>query len=218
MIALVVGCGLAVVALVMAERHHGRARIPAKIVASSCFVAVAAVNGAADTTFGTWIIIGLALSWLGDVSLLGGGRGPFALGLTFFLTAHLAYVVAFVVRPAGEGWVQSPSSSSPVLVITVIAVLVVGVVAGRWILPRVDTPLVWPVAAYMVVISVMVLAAGGTVGVDWDARILTGAVLFYLSDIAVARDRFISPGWENRLVGLPLYYAGQVLLAIAAGG
>jgi uncharacterized membrane protein YhhN len=42
-----------------------------------------------------------------------------------------------------------------------------------------------------------------------------GAALFYLSDLAVARQRFVAPGFENKLIGLPLYYAGQLLLASA---
>jgi hypothetical protein len=46
-------------------------------------------------------------------------------------------------------------------------------------------------------------------------EVRAGALLFYLSDLAVARDRFVRPGLANRLVGLPLYYAGQVLLALA---
>jgi len=47
--------------------------------------------------------------------------------------------------------------------------------------------------------------------------IRAGAVLFWLSDLAVARDRFVRPGFVNPLVGLPLYYAAQLLLASAAG-
>ena len=35
--------------------------------------------------------------------------------------------------------------------------------------------------------------------------------MFFLSDLCVARDRFVSPGWENRAVGLPLYFGAQLL-------
>jgi hypothetical protein len=42
-----------------------------------------------------------------------------------------------------------------------------------------------------------------------------GALLFAASDLAVARDQFVRPGLANRMVGLPLYYAAQVLLALA---
>jgi hypothetical protein len=33
----------------------------------------------------------------------------------------------------------------------------------------------------------------------------------------VARQRFVSEGFGNRLLGLPLYYAGQFLLAWSVG-
>ena len=39
---------------------------------------------------------------------------------------------------------------------------------------------------------------------------------FYLSDLAVARDRFVSPGFANALWGLPLYYVAQLLFAYSA--
>jgi hypothetical protein len=42
-----------------------------------------------------------------------------------------------------------------------------------------------------------------------------GAILFYLSDLAVARHRFVKAEFLNRGIGLPLYYAGQVLIAMA---
>jgi len=42
---------------------------------------------------------------------------------------------------------------------------------------------------------------------------LAGAVTFYVSDLSVARDRFLAPGFVNRLWGLPLYYGAQLLLA-----
>jgi hypothetical protein len=38
----------------------------------------------------------------------------------------------------------------------------------------------------------------------------------YLSDLSVARDRFVKPAFVNRLWGLPLYYASTVLIAWSA--
>ena len=44
---------------------------------------------------------------------------------------------------------------------------------------------------------------------------LIGALLFFASDLAVARDKFVAPGVINKLWGLPAYYGGQLLLAWA---
>jgi uncharacterized membrane protein YhhN len=47
--------------------------------------------------------------------------------------------------------------------------------------------------------------------------ILVGAVMFYVSDIFVAHQRFVMQSFTNRLIGLPLYYAAQFLLAFSVG-
>ena len=46
-----------------------------------------------------------------------------------------------------------------------------------------------------------------------NARILVGAAAFAISDIFVARQRFVMEAPINRQVGLPLYFAAQLLLA-----
>ena len=74
-----------------------------------------------------------------------------------------------------------------------------------------------PVMAYMAVISCMVIAAASTFAhaVAWP--LLVGALMFYGSDLSVARDRFVRPGFANSIWGLPLYYGGQILLAWSVG-
>jgi hypothetical protein len=47
------------------------------------------------------------------------------------------------------------------------------------------------------------------------ATVAPGAALFYLSDLAVARRRFVRGGFLDRALGLPAYYAGQILIALA---
>jgi len=44
-----------------------------------------------------------------------------------------------------------------------------------------------------------------------------GALLFLLSDLAVARDRFVAPVFINRVWGLPMYFCGQLLFAFSVG-
>jgi hypothetical protein len=61
----------------------------------------------------------------------------------------------------------------------------------------------------------MLSLAVGARGAGGHWIILIGAFLFYLSDISIARDRFIEPSFTNRLWGLPLYYGAQILLAIS---
>jgi uncharacterized membrane protein YhhN len=200
-------CLAALGVLLYYEARRPRRRRYPKMVASTAFIAVAISVGALDTPFGTIIVVGLVLSWFGDLFLALDGRGPFVAGLVAFLAGHVAYVIAFTNRGLGDQ-----------IFIPIAAVIIVGAVIGRWLLPTVPKELMGPVIAYIVVISAMVAFAVSTNTFDADWRIPVGAVAFYLSDIGVARERFAAPGWINRIVGLPLYYGGQLLLAWAAGG
>ena len=86
----------------------------------------------------------------------------------------------------------------------------------RWLLPHVSSDgMRRAVTLYASVLSIMLAAAGGTWVEAPDWRIGTGALLFYLSDLAVARQRFVTRALANKLLGLPAYYAGQVLLAFS---
>ena len=198
---------MAVVVLVAAERSGSPVRPVAKPVASAGFIAVAIAAGALDSAFGRWILAGLALSWFGDVFLLSKARVWFLGGLAAFLLAHVAYVGAFVVRGVGGWWL-----------VTLAGLAVPAAAVGAWLWPKTAGGMRGPVLAYIGVITLMVATAAGTVGRRADGRLLVGAVAFYLSDLFVARERFVTPGYVNRLIGLPLYYGAQLLLAWAAGG
>ena len=94
-----------------------------------------------------------------------------------------------------------------------LATAALGVGVFRWLRPHVPNDMRAAAYAYMLVISVMVVAAAGSVGAAGNAMILGGAVAFYLSDISVARDRFVEHAFVNRLWGLPLYYVAQLVLS-----
>ena len=73
-----------------------------------------------------------------------------------------------------------------------------------------------PVRAYIAVISLMVIFAIGTRGRGGTLLIITGAILFFLSDLSVAALRLVQTECPTYIVGLPLYYAGQVCLALSS--
>ena len=212
--ALAVACA-AFVALTVALDHVGRrgASLVAKVAASSCFMAVALVRplsgGAQGGGWAAAILAGLALGMVGDVALALPGRRAFLAGLVAFLLGHVAYVVAFVGAAPAGAW-GTPIQLAP---------LAVSGVALAWLWPHVGA-MRGAVIAYVVVITAMVVAALGAIGALPAATgraVLIGAVLFYASDLFVARHRFVAPGLVNRAVGLPLYYAGQLLIAWSAG-
>jgi uncharacterized membrane protein YhhN len=190
----------ALLALHLAAEARGAPALRAvgKVGASLAFVALAAVLGV-EGAFERGILAALLLSLAGDALLLSARRAAFLAGLAAFLLAHLAYGAAFAA-------VSRPSPWAGLLVLLATAA------ALRWLWPSLGTMRV-PVVAYCCAIAAMLWLA---LGVD-RAEVRAGALLFYLSDLAVARDRFVRAGMANRLVGLPLYYAGQLLLALAVG-
>jgi uncharacterized membrane protein YhhN len=195
----------AVAALLLAE---GRGLRPgvwiAKPVASAGFVALALACGASGTRYGRWVLVALLLGALGDLLLIPkGAKRSFAAGLVSFLLGHLAFVVAFLVR--GTAW--------PWLLGGALAAGAIGVPLLRWLSPHVPASLRAPVLAYVAVISAMVAAAAGAFGAGAGGTLLAGALGFFASDLAVARERFVEKSFTNKLWGLPLYYAAQLLLA-----
>lgn len=199
MLPFVVVTASAVALLLIAEVRGARAVAAVmKIIASSTFVATALARGAVETPYGRVLLAALVLSWLGDALLMSKRSTAFLAGLGSFLLAHLCFAAAFVLRG-----VDGRYSSIATLVVLVAALGVV-----RWLIPHVTGKMRVPVFAYVLAISVMVTLAWGTVP---SLVIPLGATLFFASDLAVARERFVAPSPWNRRWGLPLYYAAQLL-------
>lgn len=199
--------GILVLALLASEHARHRLRGWIKGAASAGFLATAVAAGAAETRYGRWVLVALALSWIGDVVLVSAARSWFLTGLVAFLSAHVGYLVGFGVL----GLDRAPTlGAAAVLAVPAAAV-------ARWLWGRVPSGMRTPILAYIVVISAMVAGAVGTAAAGAPGLVVPAAALFYVSDLLVARDRFVDPGLVNRMVGLPLYYAAQVLFALSTG-
>jgi uncharacterized membrane protein YhhN len=181
----------------------------AKPLASTGFLLTALAAGALSSAYGRTVLVALALGWLGDVLLIPKqSRSAFVAGLASFLLGHLAYAVAFLVRGV------DPEAAA----VAALLVAIVSLAVARWLWPFVPDRLRLPVAAYVGVISLMVVCALGVAAFRAHTTIALGALAFYASDLAVARQRFVGESFTNKLWGLPLYYGAQLLLAATAGG
>jgi uncharacterized membrane protein YhhN len=196
--------GIVVIDLVLAELHQERGLVKVfKPLASTCFLIVAVDTGAFRTVAGSIIFGGLVFSWLGDVFLISKERRWFFAGLLSFLLAHVAYIAGFIARGIDLTYFFA----------VLPGLLVASALVFRWIKPKLDG-LEKPVVLYMAIISTMVAAAVGNVGSLAGPGLVLGASLFYLSDVCVARERFVKSEFMNKAIGLPTYYAGQVLIAL----
>lgn len=158
-----------------------------------------------------WLVVAaLLLSAVGDVALIPASRRWFLAGLVAFLLGHVAYALAFWSRP--EPWIFRP--------LAVAAVAAASLATYAWLRPHLG-PMLRPVVAYMAVITLMLAAAWSLGPPGWTAatvQIALAATLFYVSDLTVARARFVpGTGFANRAVGLPLYYVAQFLFAYSIG-
>lgn len=181
----------------------------AKMLASSLFVLVGALRADTHSAAGRFFVAALLLSWLGDLLLIPkGNKRVFLVGIVSFLLAHVMFIPAFAARGV------DPTAS----LLAGAATLVPIVVVLRWLRPTVKGWMRSAVVAYVIVISAMLAMAfgcavqGSTVNDGVSPILFVGAVVFYLSDLMVARERFVAPGYINRIFGIPLYFFAQLLL------
>jgi uncharacterized membrane protein YhhN len=202
-------CAVFVVSLVVAEHRQDRVAIAVtKLAAASCFLGEAWAASGLESAYGRLILLGLGLCWVGDALLLRQGRTRvFQLGIGAFLLGHVAYGVAFV----GLGF--SPAALAGAAVVLVPTMFAI----GRWLSPHVPADFRVPVAAYLLVISAMVSLAVAAVFRGGPPAAAAGAIAFAVSDLFVARDRFVTQGPANARIGLPLYFGSQLAIAATAG-
>lgn len=203
----IVAFSLLVGLLIFEKKESVRGVLLTKPTLSVLFVIVALTGPASDPAFFGLVVAGLVLCVAGDVLLIFSAKRPFLAGLVSFLLGHVLYSIAFftMASPGTLPWIVTP------------LMLLIGGGVFVWLRPHLGTMLV-PVIAYMAVITIMVVGAAALAGnarLGFSGRVVLfcGAILFYASDIFVARNRFVIKQFGNRLVGLPLYYAGQFMIA-----
>jgi len=182
-----------------------------KTLLSSLFVITALLQPHPMPRYYHYMLVGLLLCLIGDVFLAIPGKKTFLGGLISFSLGHMSYILAFL-------------DISRIGLLTWIGCLVIAIVTGTiyfWLKPHLKTMAI-PVLCYCIVIAAMLAAAWSVLADSGRSQpgrtmVFTGALLFYISDIFVARNRFVKQEFFNRLVGLPLYYGGQFLLAFSVG-
>ena len=205
-----------------------------KVISATIFVGYGAFlmfgSSSMDVTFSKYMVIGLALGWLGDVllHLTALKKDPskvfegasFVLGLIAFLVGHIFYVLAYInaLRQIGK-W----NSATIKTIIIIVAVMLVGFVVAQLIVKLKLGIAVVPVALYAATISTMlacaVMLAVNTFSTvpEFAAIVALGAVLFVISDGTLVFCIFGSEKAKNsyslKVVNLTTYFIGQMLLA-----
>jgi uncharacterized membrane protein YhhN len=208
---LVVAFVLLCVVLYFEKTQNRTGLVPTKGSLSLLFIVAALVQADPLSPYFGFVVTGLIFCLGGDVFLALPQKKAFMLGLVSFLVGHVFYVIGFFSVAGFSGWTW----------VSMVLAGVVSFLVYRWLKDHLGK-MKGPVIVYMAVITVMVCAASsvlGSSGFRFSGRVMAfaGAVAFYFSDVFVARDRFMKKEFVNRLVGLPLYYAGQFLIAFSLG-
>jgi len=158
------------------------------------------------------ILSGLILCLIGDICLIFFfNKKIFTAGLAAFLAGHIMYIIAFF-KFGKTGMLMFAAGAVCILVSTIIFILLKSQLGS----------MIGPVSVYIIIITVMTASASafwnnGSHNTAGRNIVLIGALLFYISDIFVARHRFVRKEFLNRALGLPMYYTAQFMIAFSTG-
>jgi len=158
-----------------------------------------------------FMFTGLFFSWIGDVLLEipGGGEVMFMAGLGGFLLSLLMYAFVFFTTPGKNEVFHSRFY-------LLIPVLLYGLGMGFYLYDHLGEMRL-PVIVYETVMITMLAGAVSRIGkVNRTSYImvLTGAILFIISDTVLAVNKFVQPVGLSTLIIMGTYIAAQWLITI----
>lgn len=153
-----------------------------------------------------------ALSWGGDVALLGKGDRAFLTGVGSFFAAHAAYIAGFGSAHSSRGDIDTAGIK------TAAAIWAAGAPAMGYAAHRKNPELALPVVGYATILATMFATSttlDPAISPATRRTIRTGTALFLLSDTLLGVQKFIlrekKPALEAAVMAT--YTAGQGLIA-----
>lgn len=202
--------GCVVTALLVAElRSDERAQYFFKPLAALGFILLALMRDALDSVYGQVMLVGLIACALGDVLLLARESKPlFTFGIATFALGHIFYGVAFSL----DHYPLINFGSREFVGFT----MCLGIAAFfLWLRPHLETTMLIPVILYCLIIGFMVVMSSRMMTQAGYNLVPLAAIMFAVSDMFVARDRFVKRDPLNALAITPLYFAAQALFALS---
>lgn len=148
-----------------------------------------AATGRSRSRLSKWILAALFFSWAGDIFLMFQDNSPdfFLFGLAAFLLAHIFYIIFFHQVRTREG------IKGNLFLLIPVTVYYAGLII--WLSPYLGD-MTLPVRIYGLVISFMLMLALHMSYSKYKTagkQLLTGAILFVISDSVLAINKFYQP-------------------------
>ncbi|VAW43779.1 hypothetical protein MNBD_GAMMA02-695 [hydrothermal vent metagenome] len=192
-------------------KQQNKLALKTKLLASLAFVGFAWELGAWNSQYGQILFIGLVLSMLGDWLLALKEKKWFLVGIGAFLFTHFAYAWAFL--HSGLQLSSEIDLATEKLALILPVIMVALVLVAWWLRTHLHSTFKTLVPLYLMAIGLMLVSAWGNEAQAAWWWIVGGASLFAISDLFVARNRFIQNDDLNHIIGLPIYYVAQLMLA-----
>ena len=163
-----------------------------------------------EHTFTWLVLLGLLFSLLGDAALMIEADWAFLAGVGAFALAQLTYGLTF----------RALGGFGPYAIPVAVAVILIDVAFIAYLYRSLGHMRV-PIILYALLIAFMVWSAFAT---RYDGHfspqqgnlLAAGALLFYVSDLTLAANKFKRPFGASPLLILSAYYTGQLLIALSA--
>lgn len=157
-----------------------------------------------------WFGLGILFSLIGDVLLIQSSERMFMLGLVAFLLTHIFYIIG--LRDELLNFTAWSFILLFIVYLNGIRLLrrIVGAMRAKG-----QNSLVFPVIVYGLVISLMLFASMSTIfNPQWKTSaaffISTGTFLFFVSDLILAWNKFVSPIQNGPVLNIVTYFLGQI--------
>jgi len=163
-----------------------------------------------------WLVVGIGFCLVGDIFLFLPPEVWFLRGLIAFLLGHVGYIFSFGVSHVAGGQVF------PGLVLG-LSITIAGIYVVRRLVAGLKQSgkgkMSVPIMVYAVVISYVLFSAGfkfldSAWSLSESLLLAVGALLFYISDILNAWERFVSKFKNDRLIIMITYHLGQFGIAL----